>query len=595
MAQITQAQRSDSVEQKLRLFQSAYAAGNHDLALSLADSLRGSLQFERSLASDPPGANLGADDFEPVDRLPAPWAAWAHGWAWCKPVTVREDHGIARAGEPVDIVVAFRSDQTTDPHREVRMAHIDSPSASPREISCQIYNVVRQGQARICHLVFLADVPANDQTQYLILYGNPNAELPQFTTDLSVAGEGYGLDITNRHFVARLSRQMGQLERLTLRREHGLEHYAGGQGHGEPPGIDWAHDYVDEDNFQKIRVTAWPQCPDYQVIKGPLCVRVRRWGFPYSPLHPVYTPSRMHMDLTYVFYAGLPYFYKIATMSMVKDFSIRAMRDDEWVFSGYSFTTPLWIGADGKVHEGDVPKEQAENLWGTGFYNTLTRDAFVAIWLEHSSKNCAEPAHRGAPSLSYKGHGQIWARYPANQTQFKAGASMHQRNAYLLSPYPQDNPHEKIQTLRRQLLNPLQVQGGQLDKPSKPTASAPLARDGETPDTASLKAAVWQAMRGAVDEQFYEIDANMVDMGYIYDVRVRAGVVTILMTMPHRGRPHYRYMVQRDGSALLDGIIDCVKRVNGVRDVLVDFTWDPPWTVARLTDQGRAMLGLPPA
>ncbi len=593
MTQITQAQRTDSVEEKLRLFQCAYAAGDHDLALSLVDSLRGTLQYERSIEPDIPQANLGSGDFVPVDQLPAPWATWARGWAWCKPVTVREDQGIARDAEPVDIVVAFRADQTTDPHREVRVARVDAQSNSLREIPCQIYNVVRKGEARICHLVFQAQVPAGEQAQYLILYGNPNAEMPQFPTDLSVAGEGYGLDITNRHFVARLSRQMGQLERLTLRREHGLEHYAGGEGHGEPPGIDWAHDYVDEGNFQKIRVTAWPQCPNYEVIQGPLCVRVRRWGFPYSPLHPVYTPSRMHMDLTYVFYAGLAYFYKIATVSMVKDFSIQAMRDDEWVFSGYSFTTPLWIDAGGKVHEGEVPKEHAENLWGSGFYNTLTRDAFIALWLEHSSKNCAEPSHRGAPSLSYKGHGQIWARYPADKTQFEAGASMHQRNAYLLSPYPEDNPHGQIEMLHRQLLNPLQVQGGQFEKPLNPVAQATLARTGETPDTAPLKATIWQALRGAVDEQFYEIDANMVDMGYIYDVRVRAGVVTILMTMPHRGRPLYRYMVKLDGGARLDGIIDVVKRIEGVLEVHVDFTWDPPWSVARLTDRGRSELGLP--
>ena len=54
-------------------------------------------------------------------------------------------------------------------------------------------------------------------------------------------------------FIARLSRQMGQLERLISRREHGLELYAGGKGHGEPPCIDWAHDYVDQGGFQKLR------------------------------------------------------------------------------------------------------------------------------------------------------------------------------------------------------------------------------------------------------------------------------------------------------------------------------------------------------
>ena len=35
-----------------------------------------------------------------------------------------------------------------------------------------------------------------------------------------------------------------------------------------------------------------------------LMVKVRRWGFPHSPMHPAFTPSRMHVDQTYVFYAG---------------------------------------------------------------------------------------------------------------------------------------------------------------------------------------------------------------------------------------------------------------------------------------------------
>ena len=40
-------------------------------------------------------------------------------------------------------------------------------------------------------------------------------------------------------------------------------------------------------------------------------------------------------------------------------------------------------------------------------------------------------------------------------------------------------------------------------------------------------------------------------------------------------------------------IRDRVLQVKGVRDCVVDFTWEPAWTVARLTPAGRKMLGLP--
>ena len=111
---------------------------------------------------------------------------------------------------------------------------------------------------------------------------------------------------------------MGQLERLTIKREHGLELFAGGEGHGEPPGIDWAHDYVTSGRIQKMRITLWESCPDYEVVRGPLCTMIRRWGFPYSPVHPIFSPARMHVDVEYRFYAGLPWFHKLGTMTATR-------------------------------------------------------------------------------------------------------------------------------------------------------------------------------------------------------------------------------------------------------------------------------------
>src|SRR5690606_304593 len=167
--------------------------------------------------------------------------------------------------------------------------------------------------------------------------------LPNYHTDLSVRGEGFKPEIENQYYIAYLSEQTGQLERMLLKREHGLELYAGGPGHGETPCIDWAHDYVTEDNFMKARIQYWGTCPDFEIIKGPICTIVRRWGFPYSALHPIYTPSRLHIDIEYRFYAGQPYFHKIGDMRATKDFIATALRDDEWVFTGQPFNDSLWI------------------------------------------------------------------------------------------------------------------------------------------------------------------------------------------------------------------------------------------------------------
>ena len=582
---------SDSVQDKLRLLQAAYAAGNLDLAMSLADATRQTLIFESQSRAEPVAPLVSADHFVAVADLPKAWAQWADGWKFCKPINLFETVGIERAGEPVDLVIAFREDQSTDLGREVRVARVDGGALA--EIPSQVYDETRRGKERRCRLVFLSDVPAHHAAMFLVFYGNPLAERPEYVTDLQTRGEGYGLDVENHHFTAQLSRQMGQLERLTYKRQHGLELYAGGKGHGEPPGIDWAHDYVDLGHFQKLRMRNWPRCPNFEVVRGPLCTRVRRWGFPYSPLHPVFTPSRVHMDQSYVFYAGLPYFFKEGQIDVVKDVEIEAMRDDEWVFSGYSFTDMVWFDRQGKLHEGSVPAESVEKLWGVGFYHRQSRDAFIALWLDHSAKGFDGIVHGGPPTLHYDGHGQLWSRYPANHARLKAGTSIRQRNAYVVSPFEEEGAAARLEGLRHQLLNPATLEPAQVPAVTATAGGARLARIGETPATAPLKPEIWKALGEVHDEQLYKIDANVVDLGYVYDVRERNGIVSILVTMPHEGRPRYDFLVTSGGGRIEPGIRERVLAVKGVRDVVVDFTWNPPWTTARLSDAGRRALGLP--
>jgi metal-sulfur cluster biosynthetic enzyme len=594
MESIRHADHTDPVPRKLQLLTAAYEAGNFDLAMSLALSIKDTLEFERQMRARSGEPQISADSFVRVDQLPAAISAWAQGWSHGQSVALYETVGIARTNEPVELSVAFAVDQATDVTREVRVARWDASLRQLREVRSQVFGETRQGRETRCRLVFLADVDAHESAHYLIFCGNPHAERPDYESDLRVAGEGYGLDIANAHYLARLSRQTGQLERLTYAREHGLELFAGGKGHGEPPDIDWGHDYVDQGHFQKLRMRNWPRCPNYEVTRGPLCVQVRRWGFPYSPLHPLFTPSRMHMDITYTFYAAQPYFLKQGRMEMVQDFPIEAMRDDEWVFSGYSFTDTVWMDKTGRLHEGAVAPDAAEELWGVGFFHRVSRDAFIALRLEHAAEGFGGLRHGGGPTLHYAGHGQLWSRYPAEQTRMAAGASIRQKNAYLLAPYPEQGAALRIQQTRHRLLNPLEVRDQMPPDWGNAVASGrPLARYGETEDTAALKPSVWNALREVHDEQLYKVDANIVDMGYVYDVRQRDGVVRILLTMPHRGRPVYQFFVTQGGGRVEEGIRERVLKLPGVRDVVVDFTWHPTWTSARLTDRGRKALGLP--
>ena len=151
--------RSDSVNDKLRLLQSVLAAGNHDVALSLAESIKDTIQFEQQLNGRVLPPQIKADEFTPVNELPAAWSAWASGWSFCKTIAAFETVGIARRREPVDISVGFLTLQTTDLQREVRVARLDREQGTLHEIPSQLYHEIRRGEERHCRLVFLADVP----------------------------------------------------------------------------------------------------------------------------------------------------------------------------------------------------------------------------------------------------------------------------------------------------------------------------------------------------------------------------------------------------------------------------------------------------
>jgi metal-sulfur cluster biosynthetic enzyme len=593
MPETTSQGRTDGVPEKLRLMEAALAAGRTELVASLAESIQETIRFAQQIREDPTPPVLGCEDFVPVAGLPPAWAAWASGWAYCKTIALFETVGLERSREPVDVSIGLRLDQAADPLRELRVARLDAEEGLLHEVPCQAYAESRQHKERRCRLLFFADVPRHGRATYLVFFDNPHAEWPQYTTDLHVRGEGYGLEVGNQHYVARLSEQMGQLERLISRREHGLELYAGGKGHGEPPCIDWGNDYVDEGGFQKLRLRNWPSCPNHEVVRGPLFVRVRRWGFPYSPVHPLFTPSRLHIDQTYTFYAGLPHFLKEGRMEAIADVRIEAMRDDEWVFSGYSFNETLWVDRRGKLHEGGVPAEQANDLWGVGFFHRDSRDSFLALRLEHAAEGGVAPSHGGVPSLHYPGHGQLWSRYPAQGTRLRAGAVIRQKNAYVLQAYAGPEAAGRVEAMYHRLKNPLEARAERLPPVRTARAAGALARDGETAETARLKPAIWKALREVRDEQLYTVDANVVDMGYVYDVRYQHGTVDVLVTMPHRGRPVYDFLVSQGGGRVTEGIRERVLRLPEVRDVVVDLTWEPPWTVARLTDAGRRAMGLP--
>lgn len=576
--------RTDKVNEKIRLLEAAIENGKFEIAESLADSIKHTITLARQQEANPGDPALAPGPGRRVEELPEPWRRWARGWQYYQILGLSEAAGLKRSAEPVDCLLSFPASQTDMLAREVRLARIEETTGTLQELPCQVSQELRRGPERRCRLTFLADSPAGARTSYLVFYGNPDAELTQYPSDLKVSGEGYGLDIENTYFRASLSRQMGQLESLEYL-ESGLRLSAVGDGHGEPPGIDWAHDYVTSNNFQKLRVTNWASCANYEVVRGPLCVTVRRWGFPHSTVHPLFSPSRMHMAVEYRFYAGIPYFIKEGSSEIIKDLNITYTRDDEWVLSGFAFTDAVWMASDGKLRIGPVERGKENDLWAVGFFHRQNRNAFIGLHLIHEAEHFDGLKHSGSPDLTYLNHGQIWSRWSASgNPSFAAGAVMRQKNAYLLAPFPEKGGPELVEGYRNRLLKPLAAGPGELPRVEAAASPRTLARPGEAADNRISKKAIWDALRECKDDQLYTVDANVVDMGYIYDVRVRGDSIFIVMTMPHRGRPKYGFIGKPIRQRLL--------KLPGVREIVIENVWDPPWSVNRLTDAGRRAMGL---
>jgi len=594
--------RTDKFEVKKELIKSAWEKKDFRQVRALANSIRISSNQAR-IDNEIPGVPVSASsDFKKVSDLPVQWQNFAKGWGYFKTFSVADKNNFNRSQEPVEVLLAFPTDKVKFLSRELRLAKLDNGKLS--EVVSQVYNEIKRDDNLYCKLIFLADCKANDKQTYYVFFGNPNAEIPDYISDLETKGEGYKLDIENNYFKVKLSRQHGKIERLTIKRNHGLVLYPGGVGHGEPGNIDWSNDYMSDGGFQKYRIALWDECPDYEVIQGPVCTIVRSWGFPYSPLHPVFSPSRLNIDVEYRFYSGLPYFHKYCRMLATKDFQVGAIRDDEWVLPGKILPEILWIDEKGKLHIGSVEADQAEKLWGVGFYNKDTSDSFIALYLEHKAEGIPI-LHTGVPRTDTTPfHGQVWARYPYRNGPMKEGSTIFSKNAYVTVPFNSADGPAQIEKLRDELKVPLSIKSEILNLNTKAVQSdQPLARKGESSDSPVSKDLLWKALENCKDPQLYHSDISIVELGLVYDIRVHGGTVNVVLAMPHRGRPLGIYFTH-GSSSLQQGpeakgrtslsIPDALLKVPGVKKVVMTQTWNPGWTSNYITESGRKKLELMP-
>ncbi|HEY8813920.1 MAG TPA: metal-sulfur cluster assembly factor [Candidatus Dormibacteraeota bacterium] len=90
---------------------------------------------------------------------------------------------------------------------------------------------------------------------------------------------------------------------------------------------------------------------------------------------------------------------------------------------------------------------------------------------------------------------------------------------------------------------------------------------------------LWAALSEVQDP---EMPINLVDLGVIYRIAETNGLVEVDLTFTAMGCPASDF--------ILEDVRERLLREDGVREVRINVVWNPPWTVARVTEAGRDAL-----
>ncbi|MEO0231721.1 MAG: iron-sulfur cluster assembly protein [candidate division WOR-3 bacterium] len=79
-----------------------------------------------------------------------------------------------------------------------------------------------------------------------------------------------------------------------------------------------------------------------------------------------------------------------------------------------------------------------------------------------------------------------------------------------------------------------------------------------------------------------EIPINIYDLGLVYDIKIEEKKAHILMTLTAPGCPIYHFIKQE--------VEKKVKEIEGIDDCQVEFTFNPPWSPDKITEEGKEAL-----
>ena len=91
---------------------------------------------------------------------------------------------------------------------------------------------------------------------------------------------------------------------------------------------------------------------------------------------------------------------------------------------------------------------------------------------------------------------------------------------------------------------------------------------------------VMEALRQVEDP---ELGMDVVDLGLVYEVEIQDSKAKILYSLTSMGCPA--------GPLIAEDMAGAARQVEGIEDVELELTFDPPWTPDRMSDDAKFILG----
>ena len=94
-----------------------------------------------------------------------------------------------------------------------------------------------------------------------------------------------------------------------------------------------------------------------------------------------------------------------------------------------------------------------------------------------------------------------------------------------------------------------------------------------------VREAAWRALHEVADPEF---PISLPDLGLVYDVEAAGSTVRVTISFTASACPCVEFIKWDIRERLLEE--------PGIEEVVIEVTWDPPWTTSRITERGRDAL-----